>query len=128
METKVQLVLWRPQSGGWMGPSGLPCPKAPREDGAGHLPACSSLTPACTNETPLPNRLMSWHGMAVPSREGHVQRKPHESVQRQKLLGKAKLGQGSGGAQGSHTHSCPSKGKAAPEIHCRKSAGNIMAE
>lgn len=49
----------------------------------------------------------------------------HKSAQRQELLGRAKLGQGSAGPQGSHTDSHPSKGKT--EIRGRKSAGFVMA-
>lgn len=47
--------------------------------------------------------------MAVPGRQGQAQRKPHEPVQRQELLGRAKLGQGSAGAQGSRSRPHPSK-------------------
>lgn len=65
--------------------------------------------------------------MVVAPRQGHVQRKPHEPVQRQELLGRAKMGQGSAGALGSLMRPHPSKSKTVPDIDCRKSAGNIMA-
>uniref|UniRef100_A0A8C3KDB6 Uncharacterized protein n=1 Tax=Calidris pygmaea TaxID=425635 RepID=A0A8C3KDB6_9CHAR len=91
----------------------------------------------------LPCCLPSGAGCASGSREGAGEpHQPHKSpgtqrsksdlpckgnINQQELLGRAKLGQGSAGAQRSLNRSRPSKSKTAPEIHGGKSPGNIMA-